>query len=363
MKSQSIRATVIVLFGLFFGGICSFSAAGNAWAATPVTQQDVMYPNYRFKNGETIKSLRIHYSTMGIPHRNDSGEIDNAVLVLHWTGSSGASLLSAEYFNSLYAAGKPLDASRYYLIFPDNVGHGKSSKPSDGLRAKFPQYGYEDIVEIQHKLVKETLGVNRLHAILGVSMGGMNAWQWAENYPNEVKGIMPVVSFPTAVSGRNLLWRMIVTRSIRNDPTWQDGNYTQQPASLKEGYLVLRFMIDSVARLQTQAPDLKSTDDWLNAVLKQGADIDANDMLFSLESSRDYNPSELEQIRAKVYALNFSDDEFNPDVFKILQTQMKRVADGRYAVQDGTPKTPGHLAMMFPRLWADHVSRFMQSIE
>lgn len=327
-------------------------------------QRDVIYPNYRFNRGESLKELRLHYATMGTPHRNEAGEIDNAVLVLHWTGNSGASVSTPEYVSSLFAAGKPLDASRYFLIFPDNVGHGKSSKPSDGLRARFPQYGYDDIVKVQHKLVTETLGIRRLHAILGMSMGGMNAWQWAEKYPDEVKGIMPVVSFPTEVSGRNLIWRTIVTRSIRNDPSWQGGNYTEQPTSFKEGYLVLRFMIDSVARLQAQAPNLKAADDWIETVLKQGADADANDLLFSLESSRDYNPEPgLEKIKAKVYALNFTDDEFNPDELKILQTQMKRVVDGRYVVQEGASKTPGHLTMMFPRLWASHVETFMRSLD
>jgi homoserine O-acetyltransferase len=330
---------------------------------TAVQQFDVRYPDYRFNNGEVLKELDIHYATMGKPHYDDKGEIDNAVLVLHWTGNSGASLLTSEYISSLFGKGKPLDANRYYLIFPDNVGHGKSSKPSDGLRAKFPQYGYDDIVTIQHKLVTETLGIRRLHAILGMSMGGMNAWQWAEKYPDAVQGIMPVVSLPVTVSGRNLLWRTIVTRSIRNDPTWQAGNYTQQPASLREAYLILRLMIDSVARLQTQIPDLKGADDWIASVLKQGADTDANDLLYSLESSRDYNPEPgLERIRAKVYALNFTDDEFNPDELKILQTQMKRVANGQYVVQEGTSKTPGHLTMMFPHLWASHVDAFMRSL-
>jgi homoserine O-acetyltransferase len=377
--NQRIRTPAIVL-GLLSGamlpgaapaqtGAQTVVAAGErvsdrGAAATAVAQRKVTYANYRFKSGETLEHLHIHYATMGAPHRNDAGEIDNAVLVLHWTGASGASLLTPDYVDALFAAGKPLDANRYYLIFPDNVGHGKSSKPSDGLRAKFPQYGYGDIVDIQHKLVAETLGIRRLHAILGMSMGGMNAWQWAEKCPDKVKGIMPVVSFPTAISGRNLLWRTIVTRSIRNDPTWHGGNYTQQPTSFKAGYLVVRFMIDSVARLQSQVPDSKGADDWIDTVLNQGVGTDANDMLFSLESSRDYDPEAgLGLIKAKVYALNFSDDEFNPDQLGILQVQMKRVTDGRYVVQQGTNKTPGHLTMMFPRIWAGHVGTFMRSLE
>jgi homoserine O-acetyltransferase len=352
---------------LLLGGVTAApdTFAQNHDKATPaITQSDVNYENYRFRDGETLKNLRVHYATMGMPHRNKSGEIDNAVLVLHWTGNSGASLLTPEYIHSLFAAGKPLDASRYYLIFPDNVGHGKSSKPSDGLHAHFPQYGYEDIVDIQHKLVTETLKIHRLHAILGMSMGGMNAWQWAEKYPDEVKGIMPVVAFPVPISGRNLLWRTIITRAIRNDPSWQGGDYTQQPQSFKEGYQVLRFMIDSVPHLQTLVPDLKSADKWIESVQKESDGADANNLLYSVESSRDYNPEPgLEQIKAKVYALNFSDDEFNPDQLQILQTQMKRVPNGQYVVQKGTTSTPGHLTMARPSLWAEHVKTFMDSLE
>jgi homoserine O-acetyltransferase/O-succinyltransferase len=168
--------------------------------STEAKQADAYFDNYPFRSGEVIEKLRLHFATLGVPHRNAQGEIDNAVLVLHWTDASGGALLTPNYIKALFAPGRPLDASRYYLIFPDNVGHGLSSKPSDGLKAKFPNYGYNDMVDLQHKLVTETLGIKRLHAILGMSMGGMNAWQWAEAYPDAMDGIMPVVALVPVVN-------------------------------------------------------------------------------------------------------------------------------------------------------------------
>jgi len=176
-----------------------------------VRHNDVVFENYRFRDGETLAEVRIHYATVGEPHRNKEGQVDNAVLVLHWTGSDSRVLLTPQYMHALFDPGRPLDSNRYYLIFADSVGHGRSSKPSDALRSRFPNYGYGDIVDLQHKLIVETLGIKRLHAILGMSMGGMNAWQWAEAYPDAVDGIMPVVSLPIRISGRNLIWRHLAT--------------------------------------------------------------------------------------------------------------------------------------------------------
>ena len=209
-------------------------------------QADVTYQSYRLRGGEILEQLRLHYATLGTPHRNASGEVDNAVLMLHWTGNSGANLLTPEYQKALYAPGQPLDALKYFLIVPDNLGHGKSSRPGDGLRANFPHYGYADLVELQHKLVTEALGIEHLHAIVGMSMGGMNAWQWAEAYPDAMDGIMPVVSFPVRVTGRNLLWRRLVIDDIRSDPAWQRGDYSSATPNFIRAYQLLRMMIDGV---------------------------------------------------------------------------------------------------------------------
>jgi len=330
----------------------SFSTPLAAAPDVVAKQADVDYDNYRFRDGETLARLRLHYATLGSPHRNPHGDIDNTVLVLHWTGSGGSALSTPEYLKALFDPGRPLDARRYYLIFPDNLGHGNSSKPSDGMRTNFPHYGYDDLVDLQHKLVTETLGVKHLHAILGMSMGGMHAWQWAEAYPDAMDGVMPVVSLPVKVSGRNLLWRRMAIADIRNDPDWQGGNYTKEPRGFVQGYQLLRMMIDGVPHLQAIISDGKAADAFMASAAQQIASADANDLLYSLESSRDYDPeSGLSKIKTKLLALNFSDDEFNPDMLQILQLLMPRVPDGHYVVQKDTPESVGHLTMAHPSLW------------
>src|ERR1700731_2253673 len=308
---------------------------------------DIWFDHYRFRNGETLDHLRLHYATLGSPHRGAAGEIDNAVMVLHWTGSGGSALLGPEYIKALFDPDRPLDSRRYYLIFPDILGHGNSSKPSDGLRAKFPRYGYNDLVDLEHKLITETLGIKRLHAILGMSMGGMHAWQWAEAYPDAVEGVMPVVSLPIKVSGRNLLRRRMVIDDIRSDPDWQGGNYSKATRGFVQGYQLLRMMIDGVPHLQAAIPDAKAADD----------------LLYSIEGSRDYDPEPaLAKIKARLFALNFADDEFNPDVLQVLERLMPRVPHGRYVVQTGTPHSYGHWTMTHPTLWAHYVREFMNAL-
>ena len=324
------------------------------------TQADAWFPNYRFREGGTLERLRIHYATLGSPHRNAHGEIDNAVLVLHWTGSSSTVLLSSAYTDALYGPGKPLDARRYYLIIPDNIGCGQSSKPSDGLRARFPNYNYGDNVDLQYKLVTETLGLKHLYAIVGMSMGGMNAWQWAEAYPDFTNGVMPVVSLPIKVSGRNLIWRELAIQSILSDPEYDDGNYMRPTRGWMQAYQLLRMMIDGVPHLQAIAPDSPGADKFNAEARAQALQADANDVLYSLRASRDYDPEpRLSTIKTKVFALNFTDDEFNPDVLGILETQISKVKNGRYVVQPGSSASFGHLTMAHPELWANHVGDFM----
>jgi homoserine O-acetyltransferase/O-succinyltransferase len=379
MKSRRTGATVSVLLGLLLFGTTlvspgfaqsnSSSAAAANGAASPwdlqvntaAVQADAWFDNYKFRDGETLERLKIHYATLGTPHRNAQGDIDNAVLVLHWTGADSGALVSPTYTKALFDPGRPLDASRYYLIFPDNVGHGQSSKPSDGLKAKFPNYDYGDIVDLQHKLVTETLGIKHLHAILGMSMGGMNAWQWAEAYPDMMDGVMPVVSLPISVSGRNLLWRRMVIDEIRSDPEWNNGDYAQPPRGWIFGFRVLRMMIDSAPALQQQIPDGAAADKFLANARFQAEHTDPNDILYSLKSSFSYNREpELSKIKTKLFALNFSDDEFNPDRLKVLQRLVPKLKQGRYVVQPGTPTSPGHYTMTRPELWAKHVDEFMQ---
>jgi homoserine O-acetyltransferase/O-succinyltransferase len=377
MTPRHVRAATGFAFGLFLSG-SMLGGAGYAqsspadgrsvtsWDQRPnpaAVQADAWFDNYKFRDGETLARLKIHYATLGVPHRDASGEIDNAVLVLHWTGADSRALLSPTYTKALFDAGRPLDATRYYLIFPDSVGHGQSSKPSDGLRAKFPNYDYGDIVDLQHGVVTETLGVKHLHAILGMSMGGMNAWAWAEAYPDMMDGLMPVVSLPIPVSGRNLLWRRMVIDAIRSDPEWKDGDYTQTPRGWIVGYNILRLMIDSASALQQEVPNGPDADKFLGANRFAAEHVDANDILYSLKSSFSYDPEPgLSKIKTKLFALNFSDDEFNPDKLQVLQTVVPKLAQGRYVVQPGAQSSPGHYTMTRPDLWAQHVAEFMRWI-
>jgi homoserine O-acetyltransferase len=326
-------------------------------------QADAWFDSYRFRDGGAVERLRIHYATLGSPHRNAQGEVDNAVLVLHWTGADGRALLTPAYMSALFDPGRPLDARRYYLIFADSVGHGRSSKPSDGLKAGFPHYGYGDIVDLQHRLVTQTLGIKHLHAILGMSMGGMNAWQWAEAYPDAMDGIMPVVSLPMRVSGRNLLWRRMVIDGIRSDPEWQGGNYAHAPQGLLRGHALLRMMIEGVPHLQTLVPDRAAADQFIQDAGRQAALIDANDILYSLEASADYDPQPgLAAIKTKVFALNFSDDEFNPAQLHVLDRLMPAVPRARFIIQEGSETSYGHLTMAHPELWSQYVAEFMREL-
>jgi homoserine O-acetyltransferase len=341
------------------------SSVFPGYVSSAAKQTDVWLDNYRFRDGEMLARLRLHYATLGTPRRNANGQIINAVLVLHWTGADSSVLQGPGYMTALFALGRPLDAQKYYLIFPDNVGHGKSSKPSDGLRMKFPEYGYQDIVDLQHRLVTETLGIKHLHAILGMSMGGMNAWLWAEAYPDEMDGVMPVVAFPIPISGRNLLWRRVLIDLITSDPEWDAGNYTKPPRGWVHAYANARWMIDGVLHLQATVPDVAAADAFIQEAQKAASAADANDLIYSLRSSmKDYNPEpDLASIKTKVYALNFGDDEFNPDELHILEQLMPRVPHGQYAIQPGSSSSVGHLTMAHPELWADHVAKFMKELE
>jgi len=375
---RSTTATRVVLLGILLPTLFMCGQQHHAGADTQKSsktsrrteehggiarQADAWFKNYRFRDGEILPRVRIHYATLGIPHRNAKGQIDNAILVLHWTGADGSALLNKNYLEALFAPGRPLDATRYFLILPDNVGHGKSSRPSDGLKAAFPKYGYADMVDLQHRLVTEKLGIEHLHAILGMSMGGMNAWQWAEAYPDAMDGIMPVVSMPIPISGRNMLWRRIVIHAIRSDPQWNGGNYTSPPQGWLNAFPLMRMMLDGVPNLQVLLPDGHAADRFIADARSQARSMDANDILYSLSSSADYDPQPgLTTIKTKVYALNFADDEFNPAELHVMEELMPKVREGRFIVQPASAESCGHLTMAHPELWSERVTEFMRSL-
>jgi homoserine O-acetyltransferase len=340
-------------------GVSTRSQSDPSSATTP-HQADATFANYRFRDGETLPRLRLHYATLGQPRRNAQGAIDNAVLILHWTGVSSEALLTPEYKTALFAPGAPFDASRYFVILPDAVGHGRSSKPSDGLRTAFPHYGYGDMVDLEHMLVTETLGITHLRAIVGMSMGCMNAWQWAEAYPEAMDGIMPIACFPSSISGRNLVWRRMVVDSIRSDPAWAKGTYQQQPPSLSYGLEILRLMIDGVPHLQAVAGTRASANAFIRGVKEQAAGFDANDLVYSLESSGDFDAEPgLSRVKTKVLALNFADDEFYRDSLQTLERDISTVRGGRFVVRAVSDGSVGHLSMAYPALWADHARDFI----
>ena len=325
----------------------------------PPRQATATFANHRFRNGETLPELRLNYATLGQPRRNSHGAIDNAVLMLHWTNAGSQALLTREFRTALFAPGAPFDATRYFVILPDAVGHGRSSKPGDGLRAAFPRYGYGDMVDLQHRLVTEVLGIARLHAIVGISMGCMNAWQWAEAYPDATDGIMPVACFPSPVTGRNLLWRRMVVDAIKSDPAWAGGNYKSQPPSLTHALAIIRLMIDGVPRLQEAVATPERADAFLRNVREQ-ATADANDLIYALEASGDFDPRPgLSRVKTKVFAVNFADDEFYRDSLQTLQRYIHTVPGARLVVRGISDGSAGHLSMARPTLWADQARDFV----
>jgi homoserine O-acetyltransferase len=275
--------------------------------------------------------------------------VDNAILLLHWTNAGSQALLTPEYKEALFAPGAPLDANRYFVVIPDNIGHGQSSKPSDGLKAAFAHYGYGDMVDLQHKLVVEALGITHLRAIVGMSMGCMNAWQWSEDYPDSMDAIMPIACFPAAISGRNLLWRRILVDSIESDP------------SGGTAFAIARMMIDGVPNLQQEVRSPEAADAFLRAIKTQAGGQDANNVVYAFESSRDFNAEPgLSQIKSKVYALNFADDEFYRDSLQVLQHDIQQVRQGRVVIRQASVGSAGHFTMSHPALWRDQVQVFMK---
>lgn len=322
-------------------------------------ESDFILPRYAFKNGQTLTHLRLHYIIAGTPQKNSQGEITNAVLFLHWTGGSGSELF-ARFKQALLAPGKPFDANKYFLIFPDNIGQGQSSKPSDGLRMQFPNYNYQDMVELQHQLVSDHLKISHLKMIVGTSMGGMHSWIWSQLYPEFMDGIMPIVCLPRIIDGRNLLWRHIVINSIKNDPSWNNGNYKTPPYGVKAIWPLVAMMVDGVAHMQQIIPTVKEATHYIHSAIMESTKKDANDIIYVMSASRDYNPEPLlSMIKTKVFALDFTDDALNSPEFYRMPALMKQVKHGRWILQKGTASSHGHFTLLYPELWIKQAKRFV----
>ena len=356
-RDLSTQATTLA-FGFFLG--CSALLAATDYPAP--NEKDFVVRDFRFASGETMPELRLHYRSLGKPVQDAKGWTQNAVLIMHGTTGSGAQFIRPEFAGELFGAGQPLDATKFFIVLPDGIGHGKSSKPSDGLHAKFPRYGYRDMVEAQYRLLTEGLGVNHARLVMGTSMGGMHTWLWGETHPDFMDALMPLASLPTQISGRNRAWRRIIIDAIRNDPTWNGGDYKTQPPSLRTVAEMLWFMSSNPVLRQKEAPTFAKTDEvldqFVNDYVKTG---DANDVLYAVEASRDYHPGPaLEKIRAPLLAINSADDLINPPELEILEREIKRVPNGRAIVLPLSNQTRGHGSHTIAALWKDQLADFLR---
>lgn len=347
--------------------ICSLAlalllAGTPGGAVPPQTQGDVILKDFRFASGETLPDLRIHYRAIGEPNRDESGTITNAVLVLHGTTGSGAQFVRPEFAGELFESGQPLDAARFYIILPDGIGHGESSKPSDGLRARFPRYGYRDMVEAQHRLLTEGLGIDHLRLVMGTSMGGMHTWLWGEVHPGFMDALLPLACLPEQISGRNRVWRRVVIDAIRNDPAWNGGEYTVQPPSLRTAAEMLFLMSSNPIVRRREMPTLASSDQALDAYVAHAIEaLDANDVLYAVAASEDYDPGPaLETIRAPLLAINFADDLINPPELGVLERATARVPRGRAVIIPNSEETRGHGTHTLAALWKQHLIELLE---
>ena len=338
-------------------------AARVAAAEPAVNEGDFVLENFRFASGETLPELRLHYRTLGKVQRDAKGVARNAVLIMHGTGGTGAQFLRPEFAGELFRAGGELDTERFFVILPDGIGHGKSSRPGDGLRAHFPHYGYEDMVAAQYRLITEGLGVQHLRLVMGTSMGGMHTWLWGQRYPDAMDALMPLASLPTQISGRNRAWRRIAIDAIRLDPQWRNGDYREQPLGLRTAEQMLFLVGSNPVLRQQQMPDLAKSDAVFDsAVADSLRGADANDLLYQLEASRDYDPAPgLEKIRAPLLAINFADDLVNPPELAILEREIKRVPHGRAIVMPMTEQSRGHGTHTVAAVWKEHLAALLRS--
>ncbi len=320
-----------------------------------------MMRDFHFGSGETLPELKIHYRTLGSPQRDAKGVVRNAVLVLHGTTGSGRQFLTDAFAGVLFGRGQLLDTSRDYVILPDGIGHGASSKPSDGLRARFPRYTYDDMVTAEWRLVTEGLGVDHLRLLLGTSMGGMHAWVWAEKYPEFADGFVPLAALPGPIAGRNRAWRRMILEGIRTDPEWKSGDYAREPRSLTTAVQLMLLMSNNPRQWLAMAPTRDAADRYLADQTRTRLQAaDANDFLYAFDASRDYDPEPgLERITRPLLAINFADDLINPPELGVLERAIRRVPRGRAVVVPESDATRGHGTHSLPAVWQKHLKEFL----
>jgi len=336
---------------------------GKAAQSWPEPRQgDFVVRDFRFLSGESLPEVRIHFYTLGKPVKDSAGRTTNAVLILHGTGGSGNTFFRPIFAGVLFGPGQLLDATKYFIIVPDNVGHGKSSKPSDGMHAHFPQYEYADMIALQHELVEKELGVNHLRLILGTSMGCMHTWMWGEAYVDFMDALMPLACQPVQLAGRNRIWRKMVIDGIRQDPEWKGGEYTAEPrASLQISADFLLIAGSAPLHMQEELPTRDAADNFLADWMKRTtASLDANDFLYAVSASRNYDPAgKLETIQAPVMFVNSADDFINPAELGVAEREIKRLRSGKFVLLPASEETHGHGTHTWAAVWQQYLKELL----
>ena len=326
---------------------------------------DYVIKDFKFEKGGSLPELNLHYTTIGKPIKDANGLVNNAVLIMHGTTGSGRGFLGDRFAGNLFGPGQLLDATKYYIILTDGIGHGKSSRPSDGLRMQFPKYTYNDMVKAQYRLLTEHLGVNHLRLVMGTSMGGMHSWVWGYTYPDFMDALMPLASMPIEIAGRNRMMRKMIIDAIKNDPEWNEGNYKEQPPGLIYAVHSLIFMVSSPLQWQKAAPTREQAEAFLaNRVQRYASNLEANDMIYQFDASRFYNPSpHLHKIKAPLFAINSADDQVNPPELGIMEEEIKKVRKGRYILLPITEETSGHGTHSNPKIWGKYLEELLRISE
>jgi homoserine O-acetyltransferase len=357
-----MRARFAVL-SLLAAGLAFVGPASAEPKLPNQAEGDYVIKDFKFASGETLPELKLHYVTLGTAKRNAAGEIVNGVLLLHGTSGTSRNWLEATLADELYGEGQPLDASQHFIILPDGIGRGGSSKPSNGLRTKFPHYRYKDIVEAEHRLLTEHLNVKHLRLVLGTSMGGMHSWMWAEMYPDLMDAAVPVASQPVAVTGRNWLYRKMAIEAIRHDPDWNDGNYEKNPTHYVYTAPFSSLMTESPVRIGEMAPTREATDALYKKWVENVSRGDANDQLYATEAVMDYDPApDLHKIKARLMAINFADDEVNPPELHVVEPAIAKIPNARFVLIPASEKTHGHYTYMLGAVWKSHLAEFMKTL-
>ncbi len=340
------------------------TAAAQAPFPAPV-DHDFVARDVRFESGDVAAEIRLHYRTMGQPRKDADGVVRNAVLILHGTGGSGAGFVAPGYAGLLFGAGQLLDAERYFIILPDNVGHGQSSKPSDGLHMRFPRYRYTDMVRLQHRLITEGLGLTQLRLVMGTSMGAMHAWMWGYLYPSFADGLVPLASNPVEIAGRNRVWRKLLVDAIVNDPTWRGGEYTEPPKGMANALGFLLIATSTPRLWQKDFATAEAADRWLGDQLATRAKTtDANDTIYHFRASEDYDPSpHLAAITAPLLAINSADDFVNPPELPMMQALIGKVAKGRFVLIPASDDTRGHGTHSRPSVFGPYLAEFLKALD